>query len=315
MLKYVRFSIIGVALTLAGCGDDKNPGATNPTNPSTNPTNDATDSASETGAEPTSTTTTSGTTTVAPDPTTTAAPMTGTTDTTGGFINMSDGGGGGIKECDVWTQDCLAGEKCMPWADDGGSSWNATKCSPVDANPGLEGDTCTVEGSAVAGIDSCDVGLLCWYFDENNMGTCIDMCKGTPDMPTCDMGQTCDISNDGVLILCLDTCDPLAQTCPDGQICFFGISDFICDYDASGDMGMYGDPCAYINVCDYGLYCAPPESVPGCDNGDGCCSSYCNITEPNTCPGMDGGQECVPWFEEGTAPPGQEDIGGCAIPA
>lgn len=327
MLKFVRFSMIGAALALAGCGDDKGSGtgATGPTGP-TAPTSDPsteTDpgtsdaSASSTGVpNPTSTTNPAGTTdgTTAVDPVTTAGPTTEGT-TTGNFIVMTDGGGGGIKECDIWAQDCPPGQKCMPWADDGGSSWNATKCSEIDANPGLEGDPCTVEGSAVAGQDSCGAGLLCWYFDQDNNGTCIDMCTGSPDAPVCDGGQTCDITNNGVLILCLDTCDPLIQSCPDGQICFFGLNDFICDFDASGDMGMYGDPCAYINVCDYGLFCATPESVPGCDNGDGCCSPYCDLTEPNNCPGKDGGQECVPWFEEGMAPPGQENVGACAVPA
>ncbi|MDC0666146.1 hypothetical protein [Nannocystis radixulma] len=318
MLKYVRFTIIGAALALVGCKDDEGKGSgTNATNPSTNPTTDDTDSDTSTGSDQTSNGTTSGpnpTSTTNPNPTDDSATA-GTESSTGSFITPPDGGGG-TKECDVWTQDCPAGQKCMPWADNGSSSWNATKCSPVDANPGKEGDPCTVEGSAVSGVDTCDVGLLCWYFDENNNGSCIDMCKGTPDAPTCDSGQKCDVSNDGVLILCLETCDPLVQSCPAGQICFWDFLDtFICDFDASGDMGAYGDPCAYVNVCDYGLYCASPETVPDCDNSDGCCSSYCNVTEPNTCPGMAGGQECVPWYTEGMAPPGQENIGACAIPA
>lgn len=320
MLKYVQFTVIGAALALGACKDDEGKGSgTNATNPSTNPTNDGTESDTSSGTgDQTSNGTTTNPGTTAPEPTTgvaTDATDSGVgTESSGSFITPPDGGGG-VKECDVWTQDCPPGQKCMPWADNGSSSWNATKCSPIDANPGKEGDPCTVEGSAVSGVDTCDVGLLCWYFDENNNGSCIDMCKGTPDAPTCDSGQTCDVSNDGVLILCLETCDPLVQSCPAGQICFWdGVDQFICDFDASGDMGAYGDPCAYINVCDYGLYCATPESVPGCDNADGCCSSYCNVQEPNTCPGADGGQECVPWYTEGMAPPGQENVGACAIP-
>ena len=290
MLKYVRFTIIGAALALVGCGDDNGKAtASNATNPSTNPTGDGTDSDSSSGGDQTTNgTTTAPNPTSATNPTTTAEPDTDTDTATSSFITPPDGGGG-VKECDVWSQDCPPGQKCMPWADNGSSSWNATKCSPIDANPGKEGDPCTVEGSAVSGVDTCDVGLLCWYFDENNNGSCINMCQGTPDAPSCDGGQTCDVSNDGVLILCLETCDPL--------------------------VGAYGDPCAYVNVCDYGLFCASPEGVPDCDNADGCCSSYCNITEPNTCPGMAGGQECVPWYTEGMAPPGQENIGACAIPA
>lgn len=304
-------TLLGVLLAVTGCPDG---GKENPT--TTKTTNDDTEGATNTGAvDPTTSTTNT------PPPTSTGDVQGTTTESTpetsgSSFIVMNDMMSNNI-ECDVWAQDCPDGQKCMPWANDGGGSWNATKCSPVQANPGLEGDPCTVEGSAVAGIDSCDVGLLCWYFDENGGGSCIDMCKGSPENASCDDGQFCDISNEGVLILCLNPCDPLVQSCPEGQICFSSTNGqgFICDFDASGEEGQYGDPCAYINVCDYGLFCATPESVPGCDSGDGCCTPYCNLEEPNTCPGADGGQECVPWYTEGSAPPGQENIGACAVPA
>ena len=98
------------------------------------------------------------------------------------------------------------------------------------------------------------------------------------------------------------------------QIFFFdGLDNFICDFDASGEEGQYGDACAFINVCDYGLFCAAQETVPDCVSGDGCCSPYCDLTQPNTCPGAPL-QECVPWYNEGMAPPGQENIGACQIP-
>ena len=313
MNSQYRTLLLGVALVLGGCSDDKQQTSTS-VSASASASASATDSGSSTsGGDGTSTSSTSGVTDGA------TGGMSGTTGNTScsflGCGGSSTGVNGNI-ECDVWTQDCPEGQKCMPWANDGGGSWNATKCSPVNANPGLEGDPCSAEGSAVSGIDSCDKGLICWYFDADNNGTCIDMCKGSPENPMCDDGQICDESNDGVLILCLNTCDPLIQSCPMGQICFFdGVDNFICDFDASGDMGAYGDPCAYINVCDYGLFCAAQEAVPGCDNPDGCCSPYCNLMDPNTCPGMAMGQECVPWYTDGTAPPGQENIGACAVPA
>ncbi|HEY0136544.1 MAG TPA: ribulose phosphate epimerase, partial [Nannocystis sp.] len=211
-----------------------------------------------------------------------------------------------------------ATEKCMPYANDGGGSWNATKCTPLDASPGQPGDECQAEGDGTSGVDNCALGTMCWFLDAENKGTCIEMCTGSADAPMCPGGKTCDESNDGVIIICLDTCDPLAQTCPDGQICFFdGVDAFICDFDASGEQGKYGDPCEYINVCDYGLFCADVTLVPGCAEtmATGCCSPYCNVNDPNTCPGKDAmpGQECVPWYGEDTPPPGQEDIGACAI--
>ena len=30
-------------------------------------------------------------------------------------------------ECDAFAQECPEGQKCAPYADDGGSSWNNTK--------------------------------------------------------------------------------------------------------------------------------------------------------------------------------------------
>jgi hypothetical protein len=308
--------LLGAALAV-GCGDDKDPAQTTSATNNTNNTNnsDGTMGGSETGM-PDNTTTgnASGTTGT---PVTTSA---GTGDSTGSFIMPKDGGPIGEKACDIWAQDCPPGEKCMPYDNTNSGSWNSTKCSPLDANPGGEGDPCVAEGGGVAGLDNCDVGKLCWYLDENNAGTCIDMCKGTAENGMCDDGQICDVSNDGVLILCLTECDPLVQSCADGQICFFSpfSNTFICDFDASGEMGAYGDPCEYINVCDYGLFCANAEAVPPglpCEGAGGCCTPYCDVTQPNSCPGMAGGQECVPWYNEGEAPPGQEDVGACAIPA
>lgn len=298
------------AVVFGGCGGKDDGGAT----ATKTSAGDDSDGASDTGAAMTSapaSTGVVGTTGVETTGSVTTAPTTG-----GGcaeFLCPPDMMGG--FQCDIWMEDCPEGQKCMPWDNTNGGSWNATKCSPIDANPGQEGDSCTVDGGATSGIDSCDKHLLCWYVDDMNVGTCINMCTGSEDAPSCPGGQSCDVSNEGSLILCLATCDPLVQSCPDGQICFFdGLDQFICDFDASGEEGQYGDACAFINVCDYGLFCAAPETVPDCVSGDGCCSPYCDISAPNTCPGAPM-QECVPWYNEGMAPPGQENIGACAIPA
>ncbi len=251
-------------------------------------------------------------------------PDSGSGDTSGGgvsqgFINEPDGGGVGI-ECSVWDQDCPQGEKCMPWANDGGSSWNATKCTPLDPNPAQPGDSCTVEGNGVSGVDNCDIASMCWDVDpETNMGTCVAFCTGSEANPVCDdPNTTCSIANEGVLILCLPNCDPLLQDCADGQACYPINEFFVCAPDASGEMGLYGDPCEYLNVCDPGLFCANANVVPGCAGSLGCCSEFCDLDDPNPnsqCMGAGGGQECTPWYEEGQAPPGYENVGACAIPA
>lgn len=233
------------------------------------------------------------------------------------FIVPTDNGGI-VFECDLWAQDCPEGQKCMPWANDGGNSWNATKCSPLDPQPAQPGDTCTVEGSGVSGVDDCDIASMCWDVDpETNTGTCVAFCQGSDENPSCDDPSTaCSITNDGALILCLPTCDPLLQDCAEGNACYPLLDEFVCAPDASGEMGLYGDPCEYLNACDPGLFCASADVVPGCVGSAGCCSEYCDVTDPNvTCSGADGGQACSPYYEEGMTPPGSDDIGVCIIPS
>jgi hypothetical protein len=221
-------------------------------------------------------------------------------------------------ECDPWLQDCPVGEKCMPWADDGGSSWNATRCSPIDPVPAQPGDECTVEGNGTSGLDSCDLGSMCMNVDpETNTGTCVAMCTGCPDAPVCDEpGTLCSISNEGVLVLCRPACDPLAQSCPAGQGCYPSGDAFFCAADASGMGGAYGQPCMYINGCNPGLMCLAGAATPGCMTA-GCCTEVCDLDDPlgdAQCTGEPQGQTCQAWYEEDTAPPGYEDVGACALP-
>jgi hypothetical protein len=232
-----------------------------------------------------------------------------------GFITEPDGGSV-TNECDIWAQDCPDGEKCNAWANDGGNSWNATKCVPVARNPGQPGDECTVEGNGVSGLDSCDVGVMCWNVDpRTNQGTCIALCTGSPDNPECPPGASCSITNDGSLILCLPNCDPLLQDCPEGEACYWvGETTFQCAPDASGETGVHGDPCEYINACDAGNQCIQAAYVENCPEGSlGCCSVHCDTSDPNVvCPGPN--EECVPLFDPETAPPGLENVGLCALP-
>ncbi len=109
--------------------------------------------------------------------------------------------------------------------------------------------------------------------------------------------------------LCLPGCNPLRQDCYRDDVCIASASGdgFACVLDASGDEGQYQDPCQYANVCDPGLYCAPADAVPDCVDSFGCCTPYCVLTEPH-CPDQ---TECIQWFAEGMAPPGQEDVGAC----
>ena len=233
------------------------------------------------------------------------------------FVEMPDGGGSGV-ECSVWDQDCPDGEKCMPWANDGGLGWNAAKCVPVAANPGEPGDDCTAEGGGLSGVDDCDVGSMCWnVHPETAQGVCVALCSGSSQAPMCaDPATSCSITNNGVLTLCLTLCDPLVQDCAQGEACYAGLGtdSFFCSPNTAAEgLGEYGDPCEYINVCNPGLFCAIPEAVPDCVASSGCCSEFCETTGgDDQCSGE--GQSCVPYWEEGQAPPAYENVGVCLLP-
>lgn len=324
MHKKVLISLLGSALLAFGCDADSDE-----TTGQVGSDSSETSSETEGDTAVTSASDTNETTESASDSNTTNASDTEDTGETAGdtedggdsgistgFITDPDGGGVSI-ECSLWDQDCGEGEKCAPWANDGGSAWNATRCVPVDANPAQPGDPCTVEGSGISGIDTCDVSSMCWDVDpETNEGVCTAFCTGSENAPVCDDPDTsCSIANDGTIILCLPSCDPLLQNCPDGQACYPIDNSFVCAPDASGDdMGADNDPCEYINACDSGNVCVVPDIVDGCPAGStGCCQAVCDLTDA-TADGCTANETCEAFFEEGNVPPGYEDVGICSLP-
>lgn len=193
-----------------------------PSDPTTPPTtgSDPTSatSASTTGGNPTTAGTVSTATTEPPDDSSSSAD-TGTTEDCQNFLNTC-GLDLGDFDCDVFAQDCPIGQKCAAWANDGGTAWNATKCVPVARDPNQPGDPCTVEGSAVSGLDDCDLGAMCFFVDpDTNTGTCTQLCTGTEEAPVCPPTTACSLTNDDVLNLCLTACDLDMPACPMGQVC------------------------------------------------------------------------------------------------
>lgn len=253
-----------------------------------------------------------------------------TSDASGVVDTSSDGGPigtgflmepdvGSIHECDIWAQDCVAGHKCMPYSNDGSASWNDVRCSPVVDDPRQVGETCTVDGSGVSGLDDCDHGSMCWDVDpRTELGECVAFCQGTELNSICaDPCDHCWIPGNGVTILCLPGCDPIAPDCPMTQACLPLQGDFGCLPDASGDEGQVGDACQYINACDPGNYCADAVDVPGCDpREEGCCTAFCDVDAPDTCDALVPGTACVPILPDGEQPPcfATARIGGCMRP-
>ncbi|MCH9687533.1 MAG: ribulose phosphate epimerase, partial [Deltaproteobacteria bacterium] len=236
-------------------------------------------------------------------------------DQAGSFYAGCPDGGGASLECDLYQQDCPRGEKCMPWAEDGGDEWNATRCSPIADNPSDFDEPCMVEGSATSGIDNCVEGAMCFEVDaKTNEGTCQELCGGTEARPSCgDPADVCLAANDGLLPLCLPSCNPLMQDCGEGEGCFAADDEFLCIYTVAPDAA-HGDPCGFINDCAPGQVCLDDALFSNCA-GLACCSEVCSVADPNAdaaCATLDPVQACLPWYE--TPPAGLEDVGVCAQP-
>jgi hypothetical protein len=241
---------------------------------------------------------------------------TGELDTTTGGPGCASTSPGTVGECDPYAQDCPAGQKCLPWADDGGASANSTRCSPVPVAAAQYGEDCVVAGSGVSGQDSCDGGLVCSLVDTVTLeGTCRELCKCGPNEGQCfEAPAACGIFNGGALPVCLPHCDPLASICSAVEICIpTRLTDFpVCAGDASGTAGVALDVCAFVNACDPGLWCLPAAQVPGC-TGDACCTPVCDLTAPD-CAAV-AGTGCEPWYPAGEAPePALERLGVCRAP-
>ncbi|MBL4683286.1 MAG: hypothetical protein JKY37_01755 [Nannocystaceae bacterium] len=228
------------------------------------------------------------------------------------FLIQPDGGASGAQECSIWEEDCPPGEKCMPWANDGGT-WNATRCSPIARDAAGPGEPCGVRQGIGSGLDSCELHAMCWFVDAETLeGTCVALCVGGRDAPYCeDPAATCPITSNGWLLPCLPRCNPLLDDCPAGHGCYPQPSGLLCAPDASGRDGAAGDHCGFINVCDPGNACVDGDTVPGCS--DSCCSAWCALDEPTASQCLPE-QACVPWFDKGEAPAGLEFLGICLLP-
>jgi hypothetical protein len=226
---------------------------------------------------------------------------------------------GPMYECDIFEQDCRPGEKCTVWASGGGVLPNASRCVPVVDDPVGTSEPCHVQDTPLSGLDDCELGDYCWEVDPKTLeGVCVAFCVGDVSNPQCeDPSLECTICGDSCLPLCLPMCSPVAQDCPEGSACYPNQHAWYCAPDASGELGGYGDPCEYVNVCDPGLLCLESSVVPACEGPIGCCTEICDITDPTgdlQCAGAAEGQICQPWYEDGAAPPGYENVGVCALP-
>lgn len=295
-----RASVLLVALALpvaAGC----------PANPSTSGTTESTSDDPSTGTattDPPGTSSTSATTSDVEPTTTSQLPP--------------DMGGSSGGQCNLFLQDCKAGEKCTAWNMDGGVFPNGTKCVPATGEKEA-GEGCTVDGMFGEGIDDCAKGSICLDLDNNGTATCVAYCAGSMEAPSCpEATDECAFLFEPTVPLCFPACDPLAQDCNDGDACVpnvavLGAEYFVC-MPMVGTGGTYKDTCALISGCDEGFQCIPADNVPGCNpSAFYCCSVWCDLETPETCLDYDQTIACVPWYEEGKATPGYENVGICGV--
>lgn len=223
--------------------------------------------------------------------------------------------------CDLFTNDCAAGTKCMAVAEVDGGPWTTTACMPLADDPAGVGERCTVQDSPTSGLDDCEAQAVCWYVDPDTLtGECVAMCTSDGLDPGCDLAcdALCTIGSELAPPLCLDPCDPLAQDCPGGRSCVAADTHFACVRDESEDGGAMGDPCESIAGCDPGLFCLAALAWPDC-SGTACCAPACDLENPVGCETAPDGVECVAWYGPRSAPPSTEctpfeQIGVCSLP-
>lgn len=280
---------LSVAPASVGCGDDGSSAAGTTEAGSVTGTSASSESSAASSSSTTassSTTdplTTSGSSTTSPETTTGASEDGGTWQTTSGcgFTCPNPPGAGGAIQCVIGAGDCADGNKCAPWANDGGTIWTATRCVPLDPAPDGAGEPCTYEGAPVSGVDSCDVGLWCGTDSlETNDGTCVALCGGA--VPSCAPKELCltpgTLETVGV---CTGACDPLAQDCGPDMGCWPAGLGFGCHYTLPFEPPK---SCSTDNQCSAGEICKPADEVLGCDR-EQCCTPLCNLDDTSCAAG------------------------------
>ncbi|WAS93685.1 hypothetical protein [Nannocystis punicea] len=213
-------------------------------------------------------------------------------------------------QCDVWAQDCPAGEKCAA-AGPPPLTTGSIACAAIVPGPDQLGEPCQVLVEGHLGPDTCDLGLYCHSVDPaTQQGTCRPLCTGHSDDPACPSGQVC---LNTALPMCFAACDPLVHDCAGDDTCIWIDPQFGCFPAGNQPKNGLFEACEYLDQCEDGLICVDPAGAGECDlEGVGCCLPFCDLDFPDTCPGV--GQVCQP-FHQGKPPAGLEHLGLCSLPS
>jgi len=202
--------------------------------------------------------------------------------------------------CDIYEQDCLPGEKCVPYSPSADpAELSGHICVPVLGDTPV-GEPCSFDGWATP-TDDCDADGLC-LAGPDGAGICQAFCAGEPggDGPWCDPGSSC-YGFGSAIGVCTLSCDPLLQDCQDGACYLTGSLDYQAGYYDFQclpvfDPGAPAGPCELANDCAPGSVCLEGAVIPGCASAR-CCTPLCDLAEPN-CAALPN-SECQPSVEEG----------------
>lgn len=261
-------SVAWLALVL-GCGpavgSEGNAGETGTGGTSTGDVSTGSTTSTPTTDPSTSVGTSVGTST---DETTTESADESSSSDSSAFLLVPDWGGlecSTLSLCDVWSQDCPEGEKCVVYDGDGAPYLDGCvsfRCSPLDPNPAQPGEACSVEDGPWSGFDNCDVSSYCWDVDPDTLeGVCIANCMGSEANPICEGGLECFHGYSGDVTACVPACDPFAPDCGDGSSCT--------TKDGAPSVCL---PDSLEIPAEQGLAC---DHSVGCGKGFACVSSIC----------------------------------------
>lgn len=229
--------------------------------------------------------------------------------------------GGPLGEGDPCSLDrygpaCDDGLKCMPYTTGGPGLHDAFACFPVHRDPVALYEPCMWIDEPWSGLDNCGPQAFCADYDGDGAGTCTGTCMFSADdrsaMDCEDPEAFAGVGCQECFCTCERSCDPLnTSSCPEGEGCFAqAFPPFVC-------MPLFEEPlasgqnCKFVNSCGLGSLCLDASLFADCGS-IGCCTDYCDLTEPNTCPDAAGGQECLPWFDPERVPPAYMNLGVCA---
>lgn len=201
--------------------------------------------------------------------------------------------------CNYQTQDCAAGQSCLPSDTPPASGDWPPKCFAAGSK--AAGETCSQ-------WNECSAGLFCAGVTPSEPGTCRRLCCGG-DWSACPDGQSCfqqlylvrpgggdPVYASADLCAPVNDCDVFdASSCPDGTACQIVDPTGNVACITAGSAGL-GDPCSPSDHCQAGFSCVA-----------GSCRRLCRAVagggEPS-CPAAEG--VCVHFHRD---PPG---VGECS---